>query len=278
MLNTQEIGSPAPPTRQDSGHAPRSTPPRSSTAWCDYFRANAQRLLPIPWDEGVDLTPAESAIVARSVQTFQLGESGEGRHILKAAGRYAARTGDTDYPAALRLFIGEEHRHAALLGRILDAAGIPRIQTQWSDGIFRRLRHLGGLELAICVLLTAELIAKIYYAALHAATGSTVIRRACEQILRDEAMHIQFQSERLALLRRSRPHWLRRISVALQSFFFYGTCAVFWLSHRRMLTAGGFPLRRIIRRARHEFRWSSTRARGWGGRLRRRWGSGDPAG
>ncbi|MBI3861545.1 MAG: ferritin-like domain-containing protein [Planctomycetia bacterium] len=243
---TGTLAAPPPPTR--------STSLRSSAEWCDYFHANSQRLLPIPWEDGVPLTATEREIVAHSMQTFQLGESGEGRHIRRAADRYAARSGDVEYPAALRLFIGEEHRHAALLGRILDGAGIPRIRKQWSDGIFRKLRHQGGLELAICVLLTAELIAKIYYAALRAATRSSVIRRACEQILRDEAMHIQFQSERLALLRRSRRRWRRWTAVTLQRLFFYGTCTVFWMSHRRMLAAGGFPLRRVIRRARLEFR------------------------
>jgi hypothetical protein len=229
--------------------------PKSSLDWCEYFEANANRLLPIPWELEVDLTTPERNVVAHSLQVFQLGETGEGRHIMAAAGAYAAQSGDVHYPAALRMFIEEEHRHAALLGRVLDTAEIPRLSKQWSDGIFRRLRHIASLELAICVLLTAEMIAKIYYAALHAATGSKVLRRICEQILRDEAMHVKFQSERLRTLRQGRGDWGRRTAVALQSLLFLATCVVFWISHRRLLAAGGFTLRRFARRARNEFRY-----------------------
>ena len=229
--------------------------PKSSLDWCDYFETNAKRLLPIPWEAGVDLTAAERNAVAHSLQVFQLGETGEGGHIMATAGKYAVQSGDIHYPAALRMFIEEEHRHAALLGQALDLAEIPCLSKQWSDGIFRRLRHFGGLELAICVLLTAELIAKIYYAALHAATGSTVLRRICEQILRDEAMHVKFQSERLWILRRGRAGWAHRTAVALQGLLFFATCVVFWISHRRVLIAGGFTLRRFARRARNEFQY-----------------------
>ncbi|HEY2252583.1 MAG TPA: hypothetical protein VGH74_16030, partial [Planctomycetaceae bacterium] len=66
----------------------------SSLDWCNYFQANARRLLPIPWEAGADLTEAERNDVAHSIQVFQLGETGEGRHITRAAGAYAARSGD----------------------------------------------------------------------------------------------------------------------------------------------------------------------------------------
>jgi hypothetical protein len=227
---------------------------KTSQEWCDYFHANARRVLTIPWEEGAKFTAAERAAVASSIQIFQLGETGQGRHITRAAGEYARRTGDLHYPAALQLFIEEEHRHAALLGRVLDAAGIPRIRKQWSAGLFRKLRHLAGLELAICVLLTAELIATIYYAALRAATGSRALRRVCDQILRDEAVHLQFQSERLAILRQGRPRWARRLAMLAQGLLFFSTCLVFCVAHRRVLKAGGFPVRRFARRARQEFR------------------------
>lgn len=230
----------------------------TSRAWCDYFEYNGTRLLAIPWEAGVDFTPAERKSVAKSLQIFQLGETGEGRHIRREADRYAARTGDFDYPVALRQFIAEEHRHAALLGRVLDAAVIPRLRQQWSNGAFRRLRHLAGLEVAICVLLTAELIATIYYVALRGATKSIVLRRVCEQILRDEAMHVRFQSERLADLRQGRSRWGRRGSAAMQGLFFAVTCGVFWVSHRRVLSAGGFSLRRFARRAFLAFEHSAS--------------------
>jgi hypothetical protein len=231
---------------------------RTSREWCEYFEYNQARLLPIPWEVGVELTPPERHVVIKSLQIFQLGETGEGRHIRREADRHAIRSGDLDYPRALRMFIAEEHRHAALLGRVLDAAGVERLRRQWSNGVFRRLRHLAGLELAICVLLTAELIATIYYAALRGATKSIVLKRVCEQILRDEAMHVRFQSERLAALREGRPRPARLASVLAQTLFFTATCSVFWISHRRVLRAGGFSLRKFARRARLVFQHSTS--------------------
>jgi hypothetical protein len=240
-------------TSPEYGLSPPGPRLRSSAEWCDYFHANRRRLLSIPWDQGVEFTAGERAAVARSIQIFQLGETGQGRHITRAADDYAKRTGDTLYPTALQLFIEEEHRHAALLGKVLDVAGIPRIRRQWSAGLFRKLRHLAGLELAICVLLTAELIAMIYYAALRRATTSKVLRRICQQILRDEVMHLKFQSERLAILRQGRPRWRRRLGTAGQGLLLVGTSVVFFVAHRRVLKAGGFSIGRFARRARHEF-------------------------
>lgn len=230
---------------------------RTSGEWIVYFQANAANLRSIPWDDGVVFTSAERATVARSIQTFQLGESGTGSHILREADRYAVRSGDGDYPAALRLFLAEEHRHARDLGRVLDLAGIPRLAREWSDGIFRSLRHVGGLEGAICILLSAELIAKIYYAALRQATGSRVLRVLCEQILKDEAEHIRFQCERLALLRLGRRVWAERFTRALQQGFFRGVCVAFWFSHWGVLRAGGYGWQRFWRRVRQEWAWAS---------------------
>ena len=138
------------------------------------------------------------------MQEFQLGESSEGRHLMTRAIRHAADTGDVDYIPALRLFIAEEHRHARDLGRVLDLAGIPRVGRTWPDTVFRWLRKGAGLELSIAVLVTAEIIAKVYYAALREATHAPVLRRLCDQILADEVQHVRFQAERVAILRRGK--------------------------------------------------------------------------
>ncbi len=99
----------------------------SSADWLSYFERNARSLRPIPWELGVTLTAAERAAAVSSVPTFQIGETGSGRRLLEAAGRYVEASGDDDYLAALRLFIAEEQRHGGDLGRWLDLAGIPRI-------------------------------------------------------------------------------------------------------------------------------------------------------
>ena len=176
----------------------------STEYWRDYFLQNGATLLEIPWDLGVRFTSDQRRAVAESIAEFQLGESSEGKHLIRQAHDYARRSGDQAYPHTLGLFIAEEHRHARDLGRVLDLAGIPRASTSWPDTVFRWLRHRAGLELSIAVLVTAEIIAKVYYAALREATTSPVLRRLCDQICADELAHVEFQTERLAWLRRRR--------------------------------------------------------------------------
>jgi hypothetical protein len=221
--------------------------PRSSSAWCAYFRANAEALFDIPWQQGVQLTAAERAAITESVRGFQLGESSEGRHLLRGAQDYAARSGDADYVDAIKLFIREEQRHARDLGRFLTAAGIPLLDHTWPDTVFRWLRHRAGLELSIVVLITAEIIAEVYYPALRAATGSAVLRRLCDQIISDEVEHVRFQAERLAILRQGRAGWRVRLAHGLQRFLLGGTCLVVWWKHAPALKAGGFGFRRFWR-------------------------------
>ena len=140
----------------------------------------------------------------------------------------------------MRLFIAEEQRHARDLGRFLTINGIPLVRTTITDRVFRRLRHLvGGLEMSIAVLITAEIIAKVYYAALQEATGSAVLRRLCDQILADEVRHVEFQAEQLGKLRLGRPQPFWLATMGLQRFLYFGTVVVVWLFHRRAIRRGG---------------------------------------
>lgn len=227
---------------------------RSSTEWCRLFRQNAVDLLIIPWSLSPELTEGEKRAVARSVQLFQLGESSEGRHLFRAAEEYALRSGDLDYIQAIALFIREEQRHARDLGAFLDGEGISRLQGAWTDAVFRRLRRPAGLELTIAVLLTAEIIAQVYYDYLQRATDSLVLSRLCEQILQDEARHVAFQAERLAILRDGLPGWRRALRMTGQRVLFAGTLLVVWLDHARVVRAGGGDFRPYWRRCWAAFR------------------------
>ena len=219
----------------------------ASAAWVEHFKRSLRRPDIVSGATPVELSAAVVDAIAASVQEFQLGESSEGRHLITAAYRYAAVSGDYAYVCALRLFIAEENRHAQELGRFLDLAGIPRVSTSWPDTVFRMLRRRAGLELSIVVLVTAEIIAKVYYAALRDATGAPVLRRLCEQILRDERHHVHFQSQRVALLRAHRSRLSIRVRVALHRFLLAGTCVVVWRQHGRAMRAGGFGFRRFWR-------------------------------
>ncbi len=214
--------------------------PWHSHQWCRYFRRNGRELLEVPWDAETTLTGDDRAVVADSIREFQLGESAQGRHFVRAAKAYAVQSGDLDYVAAVRLFIAEEQRHARQLGQFLEREGIPLAQRSWTDAAFRWLRKRAGLEVCIVVLVTAEIIAKVYYAALREATASPVLRRICDQILHDEAEHVRFQAERLSLVRARRIWPLVSLTHAVQRALFAGACLVVWHKHHPVLRAGGY--------------------------------------
>src|SRR5215510_3400669 len=158
----------------------------TSLEWKKYYEENARSLLDTPWQIGHELTEKEKEAIASSVQDFQAGESSEGRHLFQYAKNYAKATGDSEYVEAIRLFIAEEQRHARDLAHFLQINGISLVKTTFTDGVFRRLRQLlGNLEISIAVLITAEIIAKVYYAALRDATNSRVLQTLCRQILQD---------------------------------------------------------------------------------------------
>jgi len=223
---------------------------RTSADWLRYFEHNRTVLLDIPWQVGPELTGPERRAIERSVREFQRGESSEGRHFLRYAEQYAAKTGDREYVSALRLFIAEEQRHARDLARFLGINGIALAHSTLPDRVFRALRHLlGTLEISVAVLITAEIIAKVYYAALREATDSVILDRLCEQILRDESSHVEFQREQLARLRAGRRPLLYALTVTAQRVLFLGPCVVVWAFHRRVFQAAGQNLRRFWRNA-----------------------------
>ena len=213
----------------------------TSQEWKKYYEENACSLLEIPWQIGHELTEEEQKAIASSVQDFQAGESSEGRHLFQYAKNYAKDTGDSEYVEAIRLFIAEEQRHARDLAYFMQINRIPLVKTTFTDGVFRRLRQLlGNLEISIAVLITAEIIAKVYYAALRDATNSQVLRTLCRQILQDEVRHVEFQAERLGILRTNRNWLLLTITNSLQRFLFWGTCLVVWKFHKRVFLKSGY--------------------------------------
>jgi len=227
---------------------------RTSAYWRRYFEANATSLLEIPWDAGPELTVAESTAIARSVQGFQRGESSDGRRLRRYAADYAGRTGDVEYVHAIRLFIDEEQRHARDLGRFLTQNGIPLQRSNGPDRVFRGLRHLlGNLEISISVLLTAEIVAKVYYAALKEATDSTVLKKLCKQILRDERKHVEFQSEQLGKLQARRSGISLAMATGLRRILFRGACVVVWCFHASALKKGRLSFRTFWTWCRREF-------------------------
>jgi hypothetical protein len=236
--------------------AARPAAPRRTADWVAYFRRNAARCRPIPWGCGAEVTVAELSAIGRSLQAWQLGETSDGRHLRAAAERYAACLGDTDYPAAIDLFIREEQRHGEMLGRFLDLAGLGRRTSDWGDRLFRAARYcLTNVEVWTTPVVMVETLAMIYYNAIRRATGSAVLQTICSQILSDEVPHVQFQCERLSGILARRPRWGRRLTLLAHRPCFLLIVVLVWVGHRRALRAGGYGWRHYWRAA-----WSKMSA------------------
>jgi hypothetical protein len=222
----------------------------TTAEWLVYFRDNAARLRPIPWQAGAEATAEELTSIARSSQAWQLGETSDGRHLRAAAARYAERAGDPDYLPAIDLFIREEQRHGELLGRFLDLAGVGRRTADWGDSLFRAVRYcVTDMEVWTTPVVMVETLAVIYYNAIRLATRSRVLQAVCVQILADEGPHIRFQCQRLAQILRPRSALGRRLTLLGHRLFFSAVLVLVWVGHGKALRAGGYDWRRYWRSA-----------------------------
>ncbi len=206
-----------------------------------YFQANHARFADLAWDDPHQLSLTQKRAVSASLQTFQRGEGTGGDHLLALADQL----GDADYAAAMRLFIQEEEGHAEMLGQFMDRQGIPRLQTHWMHEVFRWLGRPLGLVHMVRVILTAEVVATVYYRALYQATFSGLLQQICRRILLDEEMHLIYHCLAVRQLSPKR-NWLS--AWFWQQFyrvFMAGTALAVYATCRRALRSGGYGLGRF---------------------------------
>jgi hypothetical protein len=198
--------------------------PRSSREWLEHFRANEKpEVLP----EG---GPRLSEAVISSIQEFQLGES-----VGTCVGaEYAKESRDEEYLWAMEYFIREEQRHAGHLRDYLASESIGTVRKRWVYTVFRRLRNRAGLEVSVGVLLTAEIIAMVYHAALADAGPDLRAHPA--------------RRRAVAILRRDRPELGMKLTRLLhRRALFFGACLVVWRNHGKAIRRLGFPKLRSTR-------------------------------
>jgi hypothetical protein len=203
--------------------------------WLNYFQHNRTHRLPIPWERQIRVEPHLRAPLIRSLQKFQIGESGEGRR-LRA---HAAKTGDPVYAGAIDLFIQEEQEHARLMAEILQRLDAPLLTGDWTDHCFMLMRRLFGLHQELLVLLLPEMIAKRYFLALRDGTRDAVLRAVFQQILRDEDGHVAFHVEYLRRAFEPLSFSQRIAAQVVWRFLFRAACVVVMLDHRTVLKACG---------------------------------------
>jgi hypothetical protein len=199
--------------------------------WLTYFTQSRTCRPPIPWERGISLAPQVRAPLLESLQRFQVGESGDGAHLIAAA---QAR-GDATYVRRLRLFVAEEQEHARLLAGLVRALGGECLAAHWSSDLFTRLRHIGGLEGELLVLLTAEIVGLAYYRALRDRVSDPVLHAVVTRMVRDEEAHLPFHCDALGGTLGLLPAWRRQSIRACWQAFSVGVFGVAWYSHHHAL-------------------------------------------
>ncbi|SKA90087.1 hypothetical protein SAMN02745166_01658 [Prosthecobacter debontii] len=171
----------------------------NTSFWIHHYQTNALVHDRIQLEElSCDLPDAIRIPLAESLAIFQLGESGTGSRLRRYAREVAPLENFRGYQRAIDLFVCEEQAHSRLLGRLVRHLNGTLLEKQWTNSVFRRLRFLVNLEFAIQVLLTAELVAEVYYGTLYIKVPDPAVHSACRQILRDEMKHLEFQRQFLA--------------------------------------------------------------------------------
>lgn len=79
---------------------------KTSQAWIEHFESNS-KIKRIDWQLKSSLTIIEKKNILSSLQAWQLGETSDGSHLLRASGKYAHKIGDGQYVKGVELFIKE---------------------------------------------------------------------------------------------------------------------------------------------------------------------------
>jgi hypothetical protein len=211
--------------------------------WLNYFTWNRANRPSVPWEQGIKAEPGLRGPLVRSLQKFQLGESGEGRTLRQ----HAAASGDPIYAAAIDLFIKEEQEHSRLMGGVLRLLNAPLLESHWTDNLFVGMRHRFGIRQEIMVLLLPEMIARCYFRALRDGTRDPVMQAVFAQIVQDEYGHLAFHVDYLRRAFESMS-FSRRIAVQVAwRILFRATCLVVMFDHRDVLCAVGLSQREFWR-------------------------------
>jgi hypothetical protein len=226
---------------------------KSSQHWQHHFQKNLQ-IERVDWSLAPAISQQQKSSLLKSIQAWQLGETSNGQHLIAASAKYAAQTNDPAFLEAIKLFIKEEQKHGENLGKYLDKLQKPRIQSNWGDTLFRRVRnyHL-NMELWTLAVITIENITQVFYQSLKNATGCPLLKQICTDILMDEAFHINFQFERLAIITRNKKPFSKLCRYYLYALFYFSTITLVYVAHRKVFRAGGNNYNRYFRKMNIKF-------------------------
>jgi hypothetical protein len=226
---------------------------QTSKEWIEYFSLNLIKQR-IDWSLQPCISVSEKENIISSLKAWQLGETSDGKNLIAATKKYAEKFNDYEYLEAIKLFIKEEQKHGNNLGRWLDLIGEKRLQKNWGDTLFRKIRHLNhSMECWTITVITVETAAQLYYQALKNATACPLLKEICTDILVDEAFHIQFQLQRLKILHAAKTAIGKKIRHHLYKLFYVSVIQVIWMDHKKVFIAGGYSYSKYNKLMTHKF-------------------------
>lgn len=226
---------------------------KTSKKWIEHFKVNALQQR-VDWNLKPTISAIEIGKILHSLQAWQLGETSDGLHLIHASTLYAAKINDPDYVVAVKLFIKEEQKHGTNLGNYLDAIHKPRIKNNWGDTLFRKIRYFNtNMEIWTLAVITVESAAQVFYQALKNASGCNLLKQICNDILIDEAYHIDFQTERMAIIFENKSFIGKVASRNFYTVFFFATSLVVWFAHKKLFKAGGTGFKKYMRKMRYKY-------------------------
>lgn len=233
---------------------------KTTIQWINHFEANAKEQR-VDWQLKPAISKKEIETVLSSLQAWQLGETSDGSHLLRAATLYSKKINDPQYVNAVSLFIKEEQKHGGNLGKYLDNIGKPRIKSNWGDTLFRKVRYFNtSMELWTLAVIIVESTAQIFYQSLKNATNCELLKQICTDILTDEAYHLKFQTERFTILFEQKSQLEKIVSHFLYRLFFLMTISTVWVAHRKLFKAGGNNYRRYMYKMKFKYAKTIKRA------------------
>lgn len=207
----------------------------SSSRWLAYFHDNLKARCTIQFAAKLKISDELRVPLTRSLQRFQIGETGEGKHLRK----FARTLNDPAYEACIDLFIKEEQFHARVLAQIIAGMDGELLSWHWTDVAFIALRRLMGLKTELLILLIAEIVGKCFYRSLADKLEDGLLSDAFALIVLDELGHLEFHCSFLQAQLETLPPLVKRAVYWGWTIIFFSACFVFVIDHRKTLSALG---------------------------------------
>jgi hypothetical protein len=205
----------------------------SADSWLKYFEYNRENRPRLYFADAVSFSPELRLPLIRSLQRFQIGETGEGKHLR----RFARTLRDPVYEQCIDLFIKEEQSHARILAEMIATLDGTLLDWHWTDLAFIGLRRMLGLKTEIFILLIAEIVGKCFYLQCARAVPNQRMATAFSLIVVDEIAHLEFHCEFLEQRLRKMPETGRYFVYWCWAAIFHAACLVFVWDHRATLEA-----------------------------------------